>query len=238
MELSSASHVARVASRPWRDGHVRMTDVAMPGTLRRFVRSRADLVTGFVMLGSLAVTAAGAFALVLEIPTWRGRQSVTYAARLIDDGDDASEIGTLLGAVATAPQDARAHYYLGLAYARLGVVTGAMRQLSDAVRLAPGDPRVHDAVGQTLREMGDSRAARRELEAAAHLDPGDPRYQVDLAGLLLDQGELAPAVERLRQAVRLQPRPAAGPLLLPTAARRAGGYARLGRGFSPRPPLG
>src|SRR2546422_2696005 len=88
MELSSASHVARVASRPWRDGHVRMTDVAMPGTLRRFVRSRADLVTGFVMLGSLAVTAAGAFALVLEIPTWRGRQSVTYAARLIDRSEE------------------------------------------------------------------------------------------------------------------------------------------------------
>src|SRR2546426_7384798 len=104
MELSSASHLPRVASRPWRDGRLRMTDVAMPGTLRRFVRSRADLVTGFVMLGSLAVTAAGAFALVLEIPTWRGRQSVTYAARLIDDGDYAPAIRTLLGAVATAPR--------------------------------------------------------------------------------------------------------------------------------------
>src|SRR5207249_2024225 len=176
--------------------HVRTTDVAMPGALRRFVRSRADLVTGFVMLGSLAVTAAGAFALVLDVPTWRGRQSVTHAARLIDDGDYASAIRTLLGAVAAAPQDARAHYYLGLAYARLGVVTGAMRQLSDAVRLAPGDPRVHDALGQTLREMGDSRAARRELEEAAHLDPGDPRYQIDLAGLLLDQGELVPVLPR------------------------------------------
>src|SRR5213593_2383224 len=220
MELSSASHVARVASRPWRDGHVRITDVAMPGTLRRFVRSRADLVTGFVMLGSLAVTAAGAFALVLEVPTWRGRQSVTHAARLIDEGDYAPAIRTLLGAVATPPQDARAHYYLGLAYARLGVVTGAMRQLSDAVRLAPGDPRVHDALGQTLREMGDSRAARRELE------------------------EVAPAVERLRQAVRLRPRSAEIRLLLATALRRAGDYDGMVREYTkvrrlaPSNPLG
>src|SRR2546422_10428118 len=88
MELSSASHVARVASRPWRDGHLRMTDVAMPGTLRRFVRSPADLVTGVVMLGSLAGTAAGAVALGLEIPTWRGRAAPTDAARPIDDGAD------------------------------------------------------------------------------------------------------------------------------------------------------
>src|SRR2546422_5836812 len=113
MELSSASHVARVASRPWRDGHVRMTDVAMPGTLRRFVRSRADLVTGFVMLGSLAVTAAGAVALVLEVPTGRGRQAVTHAARPIDEGGYAPAIPTLLRALAAAAPDAPAHYHLG-----------------------------------------------------------------------------------------------------------------------------
>src|SRR3989454_7138747 len=138
----------------------------MLGALRRLGRSRVDLITGVVMLGSLAVATGGAIALARELPAWRGRQSVTQAARLIDDGDYASAIRTLLGAVAAAPRDARAHFYLGLAYARLGVPTGAMRQLSDAVRLAPGDPRVHDALGQTLREMGDSRAARRELEEA------------------------------------------------------------------------
>src|SRR3989442_12217310 len=102
-----------------------MTDVAMPGTLRRFVRSRADLVTGFVMLGSLAVTAAGAFALVLEGPTWRGRQSGTHAAPPIDEGEYAPAIRTLPGALAAAPPDARAHYYLGPPYARVGALTGA-----------------------------------------------------------------------------------------------------------------
>src|SRR2546427_5078795 len=106
MKLSSASHLPRVASRPWRDGHLRMTDVAMPGTLRRFVRSRADLVTGFVMLGSLAVTAARAFALVPEVPTWGGRQAGTHAARLIGEGDYAPAIPKLLGPRATAAPDA------------------------------------------------------------------------------------------------------------------------------------
>ena len=50
-----------------------MTDVAMRGALRRFARSRADLVTGLLMIGALAVAVAGAFALALEVPTWRGR---------------------------------------------------------------------------------------------------------------------------------------------------------------------
>src|SRR5438445_635391 len=137
MELSSASHVARVASRPWRDGHVRMTDVAMPGTLRRFVRSRADLVTGFVMLGSLAVTAAGAFALVLEVPTWRGRQSVTHAARLIDEGDYAPEIRLLL---ATALR-------------RAGDYDGMVREYTKVRRLAPANP-LGEIARQALNERG------------------------------------------------------------------------------------
>src|SRR5204863_6250523 len=126
-------------------------------------RPAVGLRTGVVELGSMAVAPGGVVALTLDGPPWRGRYAVAHAARLIDDGDYASAIRTLLGAVAAVPRDARAHYYLGLAYARLGVPTGALSQLNDAVRLAPGDPRVHDALGQTFRELGDSSAARREF---------------------------------------------------------------------------
>src|SRR5216110_208649 len=214
---------------------MRVTDVARLGVLWRSGRSRADLIRGVVMLGSLAVATGGAIALARELPAWRGRQSVTEAARLIDAGDYASAIRTLLGAVAAAPRDARAHYYLGLAYARLGVPTGAMNQLRDAVRLAPGDARVHDALGQTLRVVGARRAARREFEEAARLDPGEARYHVDLAGLLLDAGQ---------QAARLKPRSVEIRLLLATALRRAGDMNGMAREYTevrrlaPSGPLG
>src|SRR5439155_944603 len=95
-----------------------------------------------------ARTADRALARARELPAWRGRLAVTRATRLIDDGDYTAAIRTLLGPVAATPRDARVHYYLGLAYARLGVPRGALNQLSDAVRLAPGDARVHDALGQ------------------------------------------------------------------------------------------
>jgi len=220
------------------------TDVAGLGALRRFRRSRVDLVTGVVMLGSVTAVAVGASVVARALPAWGDRHAVTRAARLIDDGDYATAIRTLLGAVAAAPRDARAHYYLGLAYARLGVATGAMNQLSDAARLAPGDARVHDALGQTLRVVGARRAARREFEEAARLDPGEARYHVDLAGLLLDAGQPAAAAERLRQAARLKPRSVEIRLLLATALRRAGDMNGMAREYTevrrlaPSGPLG
>src|SRR2546427_358378 len=107
MKLSSASHLPRVASRPWRDGHLRMTDVAMPGTLRRVVRSPPDLVTRVVIAGSLAGTAAGAFALVLEIPPRRGRASLNDARHPIDRAGFRLEWGELAPAVERRRQAVR-----------------------------------------------------------------------------------------------------------------------------------
>src|SRR5207247_2053324 len=51
---------------------MRVTDVARLGVLWRSGRSRADLIRGVVMLGSLAVATGGAIALARELPAWRG----------------------------------------------------------------------------------------------------------------------------------------------------------------------
>src|SRR2546430_12340836 len=195
----------------------------MLGALRRLGRSRVDVIRGAGRLGSGAVPGGGALARARELPAWGGRLAVTGATRLIDDGDYTAAIRTLLGAVAATPRDARVHYYLGLAYARLGVPRGALNQLSDAVRLAPGDARVHDALGQALRAVGDPRAARREFEEAARLDPGQARYHLDVAGLLLDAGAPAAAGARLQQGGRPKPGPAGIRLCLAGALRPARG---------------
>src|SRR2546428_344966 len=169
MELSSASHVARVASRPWRDGHVRMTDVAMPGTLRRFVRSRADLVTGFVMLGSLAVTPAGAVAPGLEGPTWRGppvraaaarpvdpgdpRYQTDLAGLLLDQGELAPAVERLRQAVRLRPRSAEIRLLLATAFRRAGDYDGMVREYTKVRRLAPSNP-LGEIARQALNERG------------------------------------------------------------------------------------
>src|SRR3989442_14424886 len=109
----------------------------MLGALRRLGRSRVDIITGVVMLGSVAVTAGGAIALARELPAWRGRLAVTRATRLIDDGDYTAAIRTLLGALAATPRHAPVHSPLGLAYARLGCPGGASNRQRDTFRSAP-----------------------------------------------------------------------------------------------------
>ncbi len=189
---------------------------------RRIGRSGRSAVTGLLMLGSLAIAAGGVIAPGVDLAAWRLRPSAADGSRLIDDGNYAPAVRTLLNVVAVAPNDARAHYYLGLAYARLGVRTGALNQLAGAVHLAPREALMHDGLGQTLRETGDASSALGEFEEATRLAPSEPRYLVHVAGLLLDQGNALAAAERLRQAPRLRPRSAGIHLLLAAALRRAG----------------
>ena len=57
--------------------------------------------------------------------------------------------------MAAAPGNARAQYYLGLAYARIGIRQGAISHLREAVRLQPNAAMFHAALGRAYREAGD-----------------------------------------------------------------------------------
>jgi len=165
-----------------------------------------DTVTAsLVTLGALTAAAAIVVAFVLGVARWQSPASVDDGVRSISDGHYSSAVRTLLAAVAQAPADARAHYYLGLAYAHLGVQTGAISQFQDAVRLVPREPKFHAGLGRAYREVGDRPAARGELEEAVRLD-----------------GQGAAAIVRLRRAARLRPRAAEVHLLLATVLDRAG----------------
>lgn len=169
-----------------------------------------------------AAVAAGIVALTIAGAQWRARGSVEDGAELIAEGQYSSAVRVLLPEVAAAPNEALAHYYLGLAYSRIGVRHGALSHLTEAVRLAPYEGRFHDGLGRAYRAMGDASSALAEFEAAARLDPGAPRYEVDLAGALLDDGQVDAAIDRLRHAVQLQPRSPELRLFLATTLKRAG----------------
>src|SRR5207247_1965758 len=148
-------------------GELRMTDMARLGALRRFGRPRVDLLTGLVMLGSLAVAAGGVVALTLDGPPWRGRYAVAHAARLIDDGDYASAIRTLLGAVAAVPRERRRpavrlrpraaeiRLLLATALRRAGDLDGMVREYIEVRRLAAGKP-----LGEIARQALNERRVR------------------------------------------------------------------------------
>lgn len=181
-------------------------------------RLPSPLVASIVALGALITAAVVAFVAGVGRLQWPA--PVDDGVQLIADGEYTSAVRTLLGALAVAPDDARAHYYLGLAYERLGVGPGVITHLREAVRLAPQQPSFHEALGRAYRDAGDRTAARRELEEAARLDPDQARYHVALGGLLLDQGMEAAALEQLRWAAHLNPHAAEIHLLLATVLQR------------------
>ncbi len=195
---------------------------AMRAAVRRITRPHAGFTAGLLVICVAAAAVTGLVALVRDLPSVRARAALREGTRLVRDGEAAAAVRALLRAVAARPDDPEIHYYLGVAYARLGARQGALSQLQDAVRLAPGDPLAHDALGEAMREGGDVRAALREFETAARLEPREPRYRVHLAGALLDTRADGQAVARLREAAHLSPRSAAIRLLLGVALGRAG----------------
>lgn len=96
-------------------------------TLRRAV--------GWTSVGLLAVV--GVIALAAAEGRWRVRALDERAMALVAAGEYVAAARVLLEAVAVAPGDARAHYYLGLAYAGIGLCAAALSQFQEAVRLAP-----------------------------------------------------------------------------------------------------
>lgn len=173
----------------------------------------------------------GSVVLGYAVGAWREQRSVEHGARLIAESDYASAARALLGAVAASPNDARAHYYLGLAYAGLGVRAGALSQLEEAVRLAPNEARFHAALGQSYRAAGVADRALVEFDAAVRLDPKNARYRVALVGVLLDQGRVADAVEHLRVTAQLQPESPNIRLLLAEATKGTGSLQEIARQY-------
>ena len=99
-------------------------------------------------LGAAAVIATVLAATAYGASEWHSHQPVSAGASLIARGDYSRAVRTLLPAVAAAPGNARAHYYLGLAYARIGIRQGAISHFREAVRLEPDGARFHAELGR------------------------------------------------------------------------------------------
>jgi len=170
----------------------------------------------------LGLAAVATVALVYGIGRWQASQRLERGLRLLSEGDYAAAARALLRAVAVRPRDARAHYYLALAYSRIGLQQGALRQLQEAIRLAPNEAEFYEGLGQVYREADDRASALGQFEEAVRRDPRGLRYRIALAGTLLDQGRVREALQALREASRLKPDSAEVHLLLAEALRRAG----------------
>jgi Flp pilus assembly protein TadD len=153
----------------------------------------------------LAATAlvAAVVVLALGISAWRARGLVDSGASLVLDGDYLPAARQLTRAVVSAPRDARAHYYLGLAYAGLGQDAAAISHARDAVRLAPRDPQYEAGLATVLLDAGRVPEAIAHLRRAAELEPRSADIRLLLADTLRRAGDVQGMEEQYRIAMRL-----------------------------------
>ncbi|PWU18535.1 MAG: hypothetical protein C5B48_14650 [Candidatus Rokuibacteriota bacterium] len=80
---------------------------------------------------------AGGFMLATALGQWHVRSLDEQGRMLVTEGQYQAAVRVLSHAVAEAPRDAFAHYYLGLAYAGIGLTGAAHIHFDEAARLAP-----------------------------------------------------------------------------------------------------
>lgn len=155
-----------------------------------------------------AVLAGGLLATILVVVSggpsqWRARGLVQSGATLVSEERYLPAIRQLVRAVATEPRDARAHYYLGLAYAGLGQDAAALDHAEDAVRLAPREPQYETGLAARLVEAGRVPEAIAHLRRAAVIQPGSAEIGLLLADTLQRAGDADGMEREYRKVMRL-----------------------------------
>jgi Flp pilus assembly protein TadD len=153
-------------------------------------------------IGLAALAALALFALAVGANQWRQHLRIQEGRRLVEDEAYAPAARTLLRAVATAPDDGQAHYYLGLAYAGMGRAGAALSEIEDAVRLQPAETRYRVGLAGLLLDQGRLAEARAELERVTRSRPGAADVRLLLAEARRRSGDRAAMEREYREVIR------------------------------------
>ena len=156
-----------------------------------------------VRIAAVGALGAAMIALALGIAAWRSRGLVETGAALVSDEAYLPAARVLTRAVVAAPRDARAHYYLGLAYAGLGQDEAALRHAQDAVRLAPREPAYEAGLASVLLDGGRVDEAVGHLRRAAEIAPRSADIRLLFADTLRRAGDVDGMEREYRIAMHL-----------------------------------
>jgi len=108
-------------------------------------------------------------------------------------------------ALELTPDDAKAHYNLGVALAETRATDDALAHYGRALELDPDYSDAHTNLGVLLAGKGQLDEAITHLKKALELSPRDIKAHVNLAGALVDRGEIEEAIAHCRQALEVDP---------------------------------
>ena len=107
--------------------------------------------------------------------------------------------------VTATPENASAHFTLGLGLEHAGDTNRAIVCYRVATAITPRDKEAHQNLASLLRQQGHLAAARDEYNTLLVLDQNDFSTHLSLAGVLAAQGRTDESLHQLQEAVRLNP---------------------------------
>jgi len=116
-----------------------------------------------------------------------------------------SAVSILQDTVEKRPDNARAHYGLGLGLVQMGKVQEAIGQYEQALRLKPDYIEAHNNLGAALMGQGRLQEAIEHYEQSLQIDPDYAEAQYNLGLALIQAGRLQEAIEHWEQALQIRP---------------------------------
>jgi len=148
-----------------------------------------------------------AFAAGCDTTSQQSNQALASGVAAIQAGQTSRGITDLETAIGFNPDNAVAHYYLGLVRLQeLRAAETAHPSLQRASELLPGEAEVHYQLGVAESEMGRTAQARAAFEAAIEADADHGRALYRLARLQEESGEIREAIDLLTRAIYASPR--------------------------------
>ena len=129
-----------------------------------------------------------------------------WALRLALLGKPDKAMARFKRAIDITPEDAAAHYNLGLCLHHEGKYSDALESYSRAAELAPDSSDIRANIGLAMLETGDIAGAIEHLKKAVELAPDDAEASFDLGCALAANNELDDAAERFREAAKADPK--------------------------------
>ena len=134
-----------------------------------------------------------------------------YDARLrLARGKADEAIELLQGVLKDEPQSAPAHYFLGLAFARINDLAQARRELTEAVKVTPNFAEARTALAATHLAGGSPDLAIEEAQAALRLNPRNIQAAIILGEAYFRKHDLVKSKQVFETFVKVLPNEALG----------------------------
>ena len=147
--------------------------------------------------------------LSMEAPAAEFYRIVDAASGLMTRGEFTAAAVEWAKALALQPEDASAHYNLGLALFQSGQTVRAIQEYESALQFSPDYPEAHNNLGSALSSLGRLDEAVVQFQKAVDLDPTRAGAQTNLATMLLREGRATEAIPHFEAALRRDPENAA-----------------------------